>query len=80
MLTKYLEAAMKEARYEVVEDDQSFYGFIPGLQGVWANAPTLEACREELRDVLEDWLLLSLSKHMPIPPIQGIELRIREVA
>ena len=38
---------MRQARYEIVEDDGSFYGDIPAIPGVWANAKTLEACREE---------------------------------
>jgi len=62
MLTRYLRAAMREARYEILEDDGSYYGCIPELNGVWANAPTLEACREELEEVLEDWLLFRLSR------------------
>jgi len=80
MLTKYIQAAMNEAKYEVLEDDGSFFGSIPRLKGVWANAPTLEACRQELAEVLEDWLLLSLDRKLPIPPIAGIELKVREVA
>jgi len=51
---------MHRAKYEILDDDGSFPGSIPGLEGVWANASTLEACREELEEVLEDWLMLSL--------------------
>ena len=80
MLTRYLRAAMREARYEILEDDGSYYGCIPELSGVWANAPTLEACREELEEVLEDWLLFRLSRQLPVPAVEGIELRIRDVA
>ena len=43
MLTSYLRAAMRQARYEFVEDDGSFYGEIRAIPGVWANAKTLEA-------------------------------------
>ena len=50
-----IDAAMQRARYEILPDDGTFYGEIPGLNGVWANEPTLEACRDELRSVLEDW-------------------------
>jgi hypothetical protein len=53
MLTSYIRAAMRQARYEIVEDDGSFYGEIPLIPGVWANAKTLEGCREELESVLE---------------------------
>lgn len=71
---------MARARYEIIEDDRSFYGSISGIQGVWANAPTLEACRSELEEVLEDWLLLSIAEHSPIPEIDGIRLEVRQVA
>jgi predicted RNase H-like HicB family nuclease len=57
MLTAYISAAMARARYKII-DDRSYFGEIPGLRGVWANAKTLEACRHELQEVLEDWLAL----------------------
>ena len=37
----------------------TFFGRIEGVQGVWANEDTLEACREELRSAFEDWILFS---------------------
>jgi len=80
MLTSYIRAAMRQARYEIVEDDGSFYGEIPAIPGVWANAQTLEACREELESVLEGWVLLSVADHSPIPDMDGNCLDIREVA
>lgn len=76
MLTEYIRAAMRRARYEILEDDGSFYGDIPGFDGVWANAETLEACREELEEVLEGWIVLSLSKNLPLPTVNGITLEI----
>ena len=82
MLTRYIRAAMALAKYEIVEEDATFYGSIaaPGFAGIWANAVTLEACREELEEVLEDWLLLSVADHSPIPEIDGIRLQVKEVA
>jgi len=47
--------------YKILEDG-SYFGAIPGLKGVWASANDLERCREELRDVLEDWLFLKVRK------------------
>jgi predicted RNase H-like HicB family nuclease len=78
MLTQYIRAAMHRARYEILEDDGSFYGEIPDCQGVWANADTLEACRDELQAVLEDWILYRLSKQLTVPAIDGIDLALRE--
>ena len=56
---------MHRARYEILPDDGTFYGEIPGFDGVYANAKTLEACREELEEVLEEWILLRVSKDLP---------------
>ena len=80
MLTKYIRAAMNKARYEILPDDGSFYGEIPGFNGVYANAHTLEECRSELEEVLEDWILLSVSLHYPLPSVDGIQLTVGEVA
>lgn len=60
MLTEYIQAAMRKARYEILPDDEGYFGKIVGLQGVWANADTLEACRDELQEVLEEWIILGL--------------------
>ena len=47
MPTAYIKAAMRRARYEILLDEEGFFGKIEGLQGVWSNADTLEACRED---------------------------------
>lgn len=80
MLTDYVHAAMRKARYEILDDDGSYYGEIPGFQGVWANAGTLEACRAELQEVLEDWILIGLRLGHPLPVAEGIDLNPKEVA
>jgi predicted RNase H-like HicB family nuclease len=78
MLTEYIQAALKKAKYEILPDDGSYYGKIDGFKGVWANAKTLEECRTELKEVLEDWLLVSISHHASIPIVDGIELKVKE--
>ena len=78
MLTDYIRAAMRRARYEILEDDGTFYGEIPGFDGVWANAGNLEDCREELEEVLEGWIVLSLSKNLPLPTVDGVSLEITQ--
>jgi predicted RNase H-like HicB family nuclease len=77
MLTRYIQAAMRDAKYEML-DDKTFYGFISGFEGVWANESTLEACRQELQDVLEDWILLGVSLNHELPIVNGIELKYSE--
>jgi|GEM_PF-163469 len=80
MLTDYIKAALKRAKYEIIEDDKSVYAEIPELPGVWANAATLEACREELAEVLEGWLILSLQRGHEIPVLDRINLNPRKRA
>jgi len=80
MLTEYIKAAMRAAHYEYWEDEKMFYGEIPACRGVLATGANLEACREELEEVLEGWLLLSIHDHDSIPEIGGVSLEIREAA
>jgi predicted RNase H-like HicB family nuclease len=80
MLTAYISAAMRSAHYELLENGEGYVGKIPMLQGVWANADTLEACRDELREVLEEWIILGLKMNHQIPVIDGIELKLEKVA
>ena len=43
------------------------------MNGVWANGKNLEDCRKELKEVLEDWLLLKIQSGEKIP---GFVVRI----
>lgn len=79
MLTEYIRAAIRHAMYEILEDG-TYYAEIPDLQGVFANQKTLEACREELKSVLEGWILLGLQLGHPLPIVDGIDLNQREIA
>ena len=80
MLTSYIRAAMRKAKYEILTDDGTFYGEIPGFQGVYANTDNLEACRDELETVLEEWVLFRVSKNLPLPVVDGIKLAVAEVS
>ena len=66
MLTKYISQKLNRAKYKIL-DDGSYFGEIPGLQGVWAAEKTLEECRETLREILEEWLILKLRDKDKIP-------------
>lgn len=79
MLTKYLHAAMCKASYEILPDG-SVYGEIPGFEGVFANTPKLEECREQLLEVLEEWILLGVRLGHALPKVDGMELAVREEA
>jgi len=78
MLLHYIQTALNRAHYEMIEDETPFYGEVPGLEGVWATGETLEACRENLANSIEDWLLFSIAKGLPIPPLGDVSIYIPE--
>ena len=65
---------MSKAKYEILQEDNSFYGEIPGFDGVYANAKDLETCKTELEEVLEEWLFFRISRNLPVPTINGLKL------
>lgn len=80
MLTRYIKKAMERASYEILSDDHSFYGEIRECPGVYANAETLEKCRNELEEVLEEWILFRIYKNLPIPKVDNAEIKIKKEA
>jgi predicted RNase H-like HicB family nuclease len=69
MLTQYLHAALDRARYEIIEDEEPFYGEVPELPGVWATGETPEVCRRNLASAVEDWILFRVCENIghPVP-------------
>ena len=76
MLASYLDQAMERAIYEIIEDENAYWGEIPGLQGAWARQATLEGCRRELREAVSDWIALRLRLGLTIPVLAGIDLNL----
>lgn len=74
MLASYIDQAMELAVYEIIEDEGTYWGEIPSLQGVWARHQTLEGCIRELREALSDWIALRLRLGLMIPVIGDINL------
>lgn len=73
MLTDYIKAAMKRAKFERLQDG-TIYGHLPGFQGVWANAKTQATCRRELQEVLEEWILFRLKHELSLPVVEDLDL------
>jgi predicted RNase H-like HicB family nuclease len=70
MFTEYIQAALKHAKYEMLEDD-TYMAMVDGLRGVIAVGDTIESCRQDLIEVIEGWVALGLRMGHPIPPIDG---------
>lgn len=73
MLSEYIAAAMERAEFKKLGDG-TIFGEIPGIQGVWSNCDTEEDASEELREVLEDWIVHRLSTGKDIPEVGGIKI------
>ncbi|MEM9541409.1 MAG: type II toxin-antitoxin system HicB family antitoxin [Cyanobacteria bacterium P01_E01_bin.42] len=77
MFLRYCEAALTRTQYKQLEDE-SWFAEIEGFEGVWGNGDTVEECRTDLLEVLEEWILLKLRDGDPLPIVDGVELKIIE--
>ena len=48
-----------------------------GLRGVVATGTTLEACRRDLAEVVEEWLLVRVARGLDVPTLDGATVKIR---
>jgi predicted RNase H-like HicB family nuclease len=80
MLIEYIQSALEKAKYEIINDEEPYYGEIPELKGVWATGTTLEECRKKLAEVIEGWIIIRLKRGLPIPSIDGYNIEeIKEI-
>jgi len=78
-LSSYIERAMASARVKMLED-KTYFGEIPGFDGVWSSAKTAKKCRLSLREVLEDWIVIKLRNDDALPAVHGKRLTVPELA
>jgi predicted RNase H-like HicB family nuclease len=69
MLIQYIHAALERAKYEIIDDEEPYYGEVPELEGVWATGKTLEECRRNLEEVIDEWIVIRLRNRLPLPRI-----------
>ena len=79
MILEYIDAALRKAEYRKLEDG-TWYAEIPGFNGVWANSESVENCRGELSEVLEEWILLKVRDAEEVPIIDGVMIKFKEEA
>lgn len=80
MLLQYIQIALERAHYEIIEDAEPFYGEVPAIAGIWATGKTLEECRRNLAEAIEDWVLFSIAKGLPIPALGKVSIHLPEKA
>ena len=79
MITTYLEKALRRARYRLV-DGGVFCATVPGLRGVIATGPTLETCRDQLAEVVEEWVLVRVARGLRVPPLGGTKVEVKKAS
>ena len=77
MLSEFINKKIALAKYKLLKDG-SYFATIPGAKGVWANSKNREDCRNELREVLEDWLFLKIRDRENVPGF-GFKVDRREL-
>ncbi len=77
MIRDYVDEALRRARYRELEDG-TYCAEVRGLRGVVALGSTLEACRDTLGEVLEEWILVRVSRGLGVPALGGLKIRVRK--
>ena len=76
MISRYVSKALERARYETV-DQGMWSANVRGLPGVVAIGASVEACRQNLAEVVEDWVLVRVARHLPVPKLGGVVISVR---
>ena len=79
MITRYVSCALDRAQYRLLEDG-SFAATVRGLRGVIATGATLEACRSDLTEVIEEWVLVRVARGLAVPALDGVTIRVRRAS
>lgn len=76
MISRYVDRALRTAHYSPI--DEGFCATVPALRGVIATGSTVEGCRDQLAEVIEEWVLLRVSRGLSIPAIGGARIQVRK--
>ena len=71
--------ALERAQYRHV-DDGTFAATVRGLRGVIATGATREACRRELAEVVEEWVLVRVARGLTVPPLGKAVVKVRRAS
>jgi len=76
MISKYVAKALERAAYEPI-DHGMWCATVRGLRGVIAIGASIEACRHQLAEVVEEWVLVRVARHLQVPRLGGVVIRVR---
>ena len=73
MLSEYVRASrVASGNLRDAPEGEGFFAEVPALPGVWANANTLEECRDALREVIDDWILVRARHQLELAILDGV--------
>ena len=79
MISHYLDRALRAAHYSPLAEG-GFCATVPALRGVIATGATVEACRDQLAEVVEEWVLVRVARGLSVPPIGGARVQVRKAS
>jgi predicted RNase H-like HicB family nuclease len=79
MISRYLDEALHRARYVAIRGS-GYAATVRGLRGVFAHARSLEACRAQLVEVVEQWVLVRVARGLPVPRLGKARIRVRRAS
>jgi predicted RNase H-like HicB family nuclease len=79
VILKYIDKALRRAHY--TQPDPGVYcATVPGLRGVIATGVTLESCRDQLAEVIEEWVLVRVARGLTVPPLGGVTVSVKKAS
>ncbi len=78
-INSYIEKLLKKANYEYDKKTESWCASVNVLPGAYAQADTVEETRNQLAEVIEDYILVSLSEKQKIPNFKRIDKKLEYV-
>ena len=76
MIIAYVREALERVEYEKLADG-SYVAEVAGLQGVLGTGETLESCRTNVAEVVEEWVLIRVARGLSVPPLGDVTVAIK---
>ena len=61
-------------------EDDTYVAEVPSLQGVLGPGATLESCRANLAEVVEEWVLVRVARGLSVPPLGDVTVAIKHAS
>jgi len=72
-INNYIEKMLKKVKYQYDENTKSWCAILEELPGVYAQADTVEAVRQQVAEVIEDYIIVSLQKNQELKSFKKIK-------